>query len=336
MGLAEAKKVTAEQNVLLLSYFKLGLKNSEMTNNQNESSINEAKRLLDAHPDFKVIRRISPRTAFAESDGRTLSKGVVVDTETTGTNPDKDAIIELGMVLFEFDPETGIAYNALESFDQLEDPGFLIPPESTAVHGITDEMVAGKKIDEASVEKFLEGVSLVVAHNSKFDRVFLEKRLPIFETLPWGCSIAQVDWNAEGIGSAKLDYIAYQYGLFYEAHRAEVDCFALLEILQKPLPKSGELALKSILNSLGQKSYTVYATGSPFETKDTLKARSYRWDADKKCWHITITGDDAIKAEIAWLKKNVYSGKPAKVEIEVQNCLTRFSNRVGNRAIREI
>lgn len=302
----------------------------------DDSAVTEAVRLLDTHPDFKIIRRITPRKSFAENNGRVLSKGVVVDTETTGTNSDKDGIVELGMVLFEFDPETGIAYSVLNSFDQLEDPGFPIPPEATAVHGITNDMVAGKRIDEASVERFLEGVSLVVAHNSKFDRVFMEKRLPIFESLPWGCSFAQVDWSEEGIGSAKLEYIAYKYGFFYDAHRADVDCFALLEVLQQKLPKSGELVLKSILNSLGQKSYTVFATGSPFETKDTLKARSYRWDGDKKSWHITVTGDEALKAEVVWLKSSVYGGKPAKVEIEVQNCMSRFSNRSGNRAVREI
>lgn len=148
--------------------------------------------------------------------------------------------------------------------------------------------------------------------------------------------MAQVDWSAEGVGSAKLDYIAYRYGFFYEAHRADVDCFALLEILQQRLPKSGDLVLKSILNALGQKSYTVYATGSPFETKDTLKARSYRWDADKKCWHITVTGDDALKAEVAWLKDSVYKNRPAKVEIEVQNCMSIFSNRTGKRTVKEI
>jgi DNA polymerase-3 subunit epsilon len=261
---------------------------------------------------------------------------VVVDTETTGISHDKDAIIELGMVLFEYDPDTGSAYRILGSFDQLEDPGFPIPPESMAVHGITDEMVAGCRIDDVAVAQFLDGVSLVIAHNSKFDRVFLEKRLPVFASLPWGCSLVQVDWREEGIGSAKLDYIAYQYGFFYEAHRAEGDCYALLEILQQQLPKSGELVLKSILNALSQKSYQLFALGSPFETKEVLKTRGYRWDGEKKCWHHTVAGDEAIKAEVVWLKTNVYGGRSAKVEIEVHNCLSRFSNRIGNRAVREI
>lgn len=301
-----------------------------------EISVAEALQCLDLHADYRVIRRISPRTSFAEHAEKKLARGVVVDTETTGINADKDAIIELGMVLFEYDVETGQAYRVLASFDQLEDPGFPIPPESTAIHGITDEMVANLRIDDESVAKFLEGVDLVIAHNAKFDRVFLEKRLPIFESLPWGCSLAQVDWSGEGMGSAKLDYIAYQYGFFYEAHRAEEDCFALLEILQQKLPKSGGLALQSILKGLALKSYQIYATGSPFETKDVLKARSYRWDADKKSWHTTVSGDDLLKAEVAWLKTHVYNEKKARVEIEVHNCMTRFSNRVGNRAVREI
>ncbi|MFA6201978.1 MAG: 3'-5' exonuclease [Gallionella sp.] len=296
----------------------------------------EALRLLDEHPDFKVIRRIMPRTAFADPAGREMLRGVVVDTETTGINSAQDAIIELGMVLFEYDPDTGEAGRVLGSFDQLEDPGMAIPPESTEVHGITDEMVQGKRIDDAAVAAFLDGVSVVIAHNSKFDRVFLEKRLSVFETLPWGCSLAQVDWRAEGIGSAKLDYISYQYGFFYEAHRAEGDCYALLEILQQPLPKSGQLVLKSILDGLAQKSYQVFATGSAFDTKDLLKARGYRWDGEKKCWHTTVAGDAAVKDEVVWLKEFVYGGKSARVEIEVHNCLTRYSNRRGNRAIKEI
>jgi len=302
----------------------------------NDTAISDAVTLLDKSPDYKVIRRISPRKQFAKTDGRALLKGVIVDTETTGTNPSQDAIIELGMVLFEFDPQTGIAYNVLATFDELENPGFPIPPESTAVHGITDEMVINKKIDDGSVKHFLEGVNIVIAHNAKFDRVFLEKRLPIFESLPWACTFAQIDWSGEGVGSAKLDYIAYQYGLFYDAHRAEVDCFALLEILQKQLPKSKELVLKSLLISFHQKSYTISALGSPFETKDILKAKGYRWNGEKKCWHNTLTGDDAILNEVSWLKEIIYGGKPAKVEIEVLNSLTRFSVRSGNRIVKEI
>ena len=308
-----------------------------MTETIQNKTFLDAAILLNKSSDHKVISRLNPiKSPIENLSGCKLKKAVVVDTETTGVNPEVDAIIELGMVFFEYNPLTGQIFNVIESFDELEYPGFSIPPSSTEVHGITDDMVAGKRIDDTKVINLLKDVSLVIAHNSKFDRVFLEKRLPIFETLPWGCTFAQVDWAVEGISSAKLDYIAYQYGFFFDAHRAEVDCFALVEILQKQLPKSGELVLQMILKNLHQKSYTICALGSPFETKDTLKAKGYRWNAEKRCWHTTLSGDDAIKSEVIWLKEYVYSNKPAKVEIEVHTPMSRFSNRAGNIGIREI
>jgi len=108
----------------------------------------------------------------------------VVDTETTGVDPDKDAIIELGMVLFEFDPATGSAYRVLGSFDQLEDPGFPIPPESTSVHGITDEMVAGRRIDDAGVAQFLDGVSWLLRIIQNLIGSFLRSVCPCLSRCP--------------------------------------------------------------------------------------------------------------------------------------------------------
>ena len=42
---------------------------------------------------------------------------------------------------------------------------------------------------------------MVIAHNAGVDRNFIEKRLPVFADLPWGCSFQQVNWAAGGIGS---------------------------------------------------------------------------------------------------------------------------------------
>lgn len=307
-----------------------------MASDLNQIALEAAQQLLDAHPDFKVLRRLPVRTQFAEPDGRPLLRGVVVDTETTGVNHGKDVILELGMVLFEYDPATGQAYRILGTFDELEAPSFPIPPDSIAIHGITDEMVAGKRIDDARVAEFLDGVSIVIAHNSEFDRQFLERRLPVFEALPWGCSLKQIGWKNEGVGSAKLDYIAYQFGLFFDPHRAEEDCRALLEILQQTLPSSGELALKTLLDQSSQKSYKVCATGSPFDSRDKLKGRGYRWDAEKKVWHTTVTGDDAIKDEVAWLKSEIYSSKSPTLKFEVLDATTLFSSRPGKQVSKAI
>ena len=213
-----------------------------LTDEQAESLAQQ----LESNPNYRVLRELTPRAAFAEPDGRPLAKGVIVDTETTGLNPDTDKIMEIGLVAFEYDPETGQAYGNLESFGALENPGIPITPEITEITGITNEMVAGKRIDDARVAELVSEASIVIAHNSKFDRPFLEQRFPVFEELPWGCSFARVDWDGEGLGARKLDYIAFQFGFFFDAHRAETGCQALLTILQQDLPKSGGKVMKSL------------------------------------------------------------------------------------------
>lgn len=295
-----------------------------------------AAALLDAHPDYRVLRRFVAPERYADLSGRDVVRAAVVDTETTGTQHEADRIIELGIVVFEFDPATGEVGAILDRYDGLEDPGFPIPPDSTAVHGITDAMVAGQTIDDARVAALLADVSLVIAHNAGFDRPFLEARLPLFESMAWGCSFKQVDWSALGVGSGKLEYIAVCAGLFYDAHRAQADCEVLLHLLQHPFGEAGERPLKRIAAAASMNGFRIGALNSPFETKDILKARGYQWDAQRRLWAVTVLGDDAARDEAAWLQAMVYGGKACRLEVERQPATIRFSHRQGKTIVRDL
>jgi DNA polymerase-3 subunit epsilon len=172
--------------------------------------------------------------------------------------------------------------------------------------------------------------SVIIAHNAAFDRPFVENRWPVFENKQWVCSIKDIDWKSEGVGSAKLEYLLQTQGIFYEAHRAETDCWALLELLHAVLPQSQQPALLKLLESLNQPQVRLYATGSPFDSKDLLKARGYRWAPEIKCWHRQMSGDKALQEELSWLKNKVYQGKRATVEIETLGGLVRHSARQGS------
>jgi len=240
-------------------------------------------------------------------------------------------VIELGMIAFEFDPVLGSVHKVREVFDELEDPERPIPPETTQVHHITDAMVQGKRINDAAVEKVIADASVIIAHNASFDRPFVEKRWPVFKDKQWVCSIKDIDWKSEGVGSAKLEYLLQTQGIFYEAHRAETDCWALLELLNAVLPQSQQPALLRLLESLNQPQVRLYATGSPFDSKDLLKARGYRWSPEIKCWHRQLGGDKALQEELSWLKNRVYLGKHASVDIETLGGLVRHSDRQGHK-----
>ena len=278
---------------------------------------------------FRLIRPLEIRSEYCtDQPPEKLITVAILDTETTGTNQSLDKIIELGIVFVEVCPATGKAYRVSRVFDELEDPGMPIPPESTRVHHITDEMVAGKRINDVEVEALLANVALVVAHNAGFDRVFVEDRFPVFATKAWACSFRQIPWSEEGISSGKLELLAYNCGFHFTGHRASTDCHALLEVLQNPLPTSGNLAMQALLQNARQADIKVSALGSPFDSKDALKERSYRWNADKKVWAKDIPQDN-LDDEVTWLSEAVYAGKSFKLEFERMTAMNRYSNRPG-------
>jgi DNA polymerase-3 subunit epsilon len=95
-----------------------------------------------------------------------LSKEVFVclDCETTGLEPKLDRVIEVAAVRFTFD-------EILEEFDTLIDPGCPIPEESTKIHHITNEMVAGKPSFNEVLPEVLRfvGNHYIVGHGILFD-----------------------------------------------------------------------------------------------------------------------------------------------------------------------
>ena len=311
------------------------------------------------HPDYRVIRRLDTSVEYSALAGTDVGRAVILDTETTGMEFGSDKIIELGLVVFEYDRGSGAVGRVLGSYDGLEDPGMAIPPSATAVHGITDEMVAGEKLDEGAIGQLMDEVSVVIAHNAGFDRKFVEERLPAFARLPWACSFREIPWDESGIGSGKLEYLAYQYGFFYDGHRAEIDCRALLEILRRPIgglwgkrvedagdlfsgtdaalrgsedggAGAGQTALKVLLDRAREPTYRVWARGSNFDTKDVLKARGHRWDPEERCWWIEVPAA-GLEGELVWLKTAVYAGGSPVVDVDVLDARVRYSGRKGKR-----
>jgi DNA polymerase-3 subunit epsilon len=297
--------------------------------------VEKAAQQLEAHPDFKVLRRLVPRDAFEESAAGPIATAVVLDTETTGRDHDTDKVIEIALVKFEYEVDTGRVIRVSDVYSGLEDPGFPIPAETIAIHGITDDMVAGHQLDDARIAEFMVGTQWVIAHNASFDRPFTEARLPLFKDVAWACTHVQIPWADEGFSGSKLEYLAWSSGFFYDAHRSEVDCRALLELLRHPLPKSKQIALHALLTQAAEPVLRLWATGSPFDSKDVLRIRGYRWDAARKVWH-RVVAKSAAAEESVWLKEHVYKNRPAQIEVEVIDAKIRFADRPGPRKTRVI
>ena len=277
---------------------------------------------------YRVVRRLAPLASRAPPLSVRTRLGLFVDTETTGLDHARDEIIELAMVPFTYGVD-GEIYAVGEPFQQLRQPSKPIPPEITAITGIDDAMVEGKSIDPAAVASFAAPAALVVAHNATFDRKFLERYSEVFNTKPWACSMSEIDWAGEGFEGTKLAYLASGAGFFYERHRAAHDCMAAIELLARVHPRSGRTGLAQLLERARTPSWRIWAENSPFDLKDVLKARGYRWNGEgstsPRAWFIDVVGT-AREAEEAFLKVKIYRGE---IDLPVRriDAYDRYSDR---------
>lgn len=284
--------------------------------------------LLSASNDYRVQRRLMPRSTVTRPDGTPTKTAIIIDVETTGLDLQNDEIIELAMISFTYSPD-GRVFEIGQTFQCFQEPSRPISAEITRITGITDAMVAGHKIDIAEVAAFADSAALVIAHNAGFDRRFAERLSGVFITKPWACSMSEIDWATEGFEGTKLHYLAAGAGFFYDRHRAEHDCRAVIELLAAVLPVSNRTALASLLDRARQPTWRIWAENSPFDLKDVLKARGYRWNGDSnpnpRAWYIDV--DDARReAEISFLKKEIYL-RDVELLVHRMDAYNRFSDR---------
>ena len=96
---------------------------------------------------------------------------IAFDTETTGLSSAMDSVVEIGAVKFDTHG------NTLGEFQSLINPGRMIPPSVTAVHGITDEDVRDAPSADSVLPGFFEFIgprdNILIAHNASFDAGFV-------------------------------------------------------------------------------------------------------------------------------------------------------------------
>jgi DNA polymerase-3 subunit epsilon len=170
----------------------------------------------------------------------------VIDFETTGLDAAVDRVIEMGIVCF----EDGVL---AASQNWLINPTIPVPEGATAVHGITDEMLADKpRFEEIwpEIRTHLEG-RLPVAYNAGFDKKFLLAELERAGETTWGDDLppamqSEVEWIDPLVWvrelfpdqSAKLGKICEHLEIPLEgAHRAANDAEATGKVLLTMVPQ---------------------------------------------------------------------------------------------------
>jgi DNA polymerase III subunit epsilon len=216
-----------------------------------------------SRPEFYDFDLFGARPESSELDDRPLSSlaYTVFDTETTGLSPaGGDEIIQIGAVR--------IVNGRLlrqERFEQLVNPGRMIADASLRIHGITQDMVAGKPpIDQVlpAFHAFAQD-TVLVAHNAAFDMKFLQLkeadtgivfRQPVLDTLLLS---ALVHPNQP---SHELEAIAERFEItLLGRHTALGDALVTAEVLLRLIPLLQERGIHTLRQAREAAQKTYYA-----------------------------------------------------------------------------
>lgn len=279
--------------------------------------LDSALKEIANNPDYMVLKRVPETFEKRSSPATPIFSAIIIDLETMGLDAKKDAIIEIGLLKFSFCNDIGIV-EVEDTYNSLNDPGIPIPELVTKITGIGNDDVAGKKIDWSVIERHVKNSDLIICHNSRFDRNFLELQTPehiqeLFKKVPFACTIEDIDWFERGFESSKLDYLNWKLGFFYDGHRALTDCWATFNLLVVETGAFDELKVNTKKSEV-----LLCAVSAPFEKKDILKERKYRWSDGAgglpKCWWTTIP-TDTLESEMEFLDSKIYCREGASKKL---------------------
>lgn len=196
---------------------------------------------------FSVFARLrSWLTVQGPSLESVQERFLALDLETTGLDPRRDTIVSLAAIPF-------VGGVPARGYVTLVDPGRSIPPQSSAIHGITDAMVRGAPPLERVLREAepVFGDAVLVGHNVGFDVAFLTRaqracrlprlRNPVVDTRRLAAGL-HPDW-----GDFSLERIAERLGVDVVArHTADGDALTAGRIFVALLPELAARRLRTV------------------------------------------------------------------------------------------
>jgi DNA polymerase-3 subunit epsilon len=192
-----------------------------------------------------------------------------MDLETTGVNLSSDRIVEVAIVKIMTDGTKSIKR-------KLINPEMPIPKQSSDIHGITDDMVSSAptfKQCANELKQFIEGCDIGGYNSNRFDipmlmEEFLRAGMEIDLSTRKMVDVQHIFYSMEP-RTLSAAYKFYCEKELIDAHSAEVDIKATIEVLESQLERYPQLGntVESILGVIGEEKIVDYARRFIFDDK---------------------------------------------------------------------
>lgn len=234
-----------------------------------------------------------------------MKTALIYDTETTGLDPIKDSVIEVGCVLYDLEHATirECVSTTIRAAGNAAEPVNRIPAASLVD---AREPVQAWNI----VANFAKRADAFVAHSADFDRSFTPQSVARMK--PWICSCHDVDWSLPGSQSAidgprsrpgrSLVALALEHGLgVSSAHRAIVDCLLLARLFER-VQEQGRDLRAMLVRGLRPKGRFIVAD-TTFDAARNALAKQHGFQWKDPFWERTMAIEDASALPFAVLRQ---------------------------------
>lgn len=156
---------------------------------------------------------------------------IVFDIETSGLNPKKDKIIEIGAVKY-------IDNKKVAEFNYLINPRIKLQKIITQVTGLTDKDLINKPTINEILPKFIDfiGDYPVIGHNVSFDIDFINNNLKSLHYSKLENDVIDTLFLSRitiyDIKNHRLKTLKEYLNLNYDSHRSMCDCYTCNEVYQ--------------------------------------------------------------------------------------------------------
>ena len=228
----------------------------------------------------------------------TVNNVTILDLETTGLDPEKDEVIEIGAILY-----------SVENQAVLQQVSTLFPvSQNPQEHTNKIKAEATKSFNPFEIEydyKWLDDMvfqsDYLIAHNADFDKQWLITKGHDYSYRPyeknWLCTLNDFVWPHNHKPS-NLITTALNHGIgVTKAHRALSDCQLIAELFDRTEDLQGlfELAFARA----NEPRYLVIAQVS-FDQKDLAKSAGFHWNPDGKLWTKELRESDICSQQKSW------------------------------------
>ena len=214
---------------------------------------------------------------------------LIVDTETTGLDKEKDEVIEVGCILFD-----------VSSRCVLSQLSFLLPVSSNNAEYINRISPKVSNIPQPWEEainlfsRIVEHCDLIIAHNVEFDKKwFGQGKLPTLNK-KWVCSLDDINWSFKKSLKSRpsITDLALAFDIpVWNLHRALSDCYYLAEVFKRCSN------LEEMLSKAAEPRYLYKALVS-YEDRFLAKDAGFKWNSPVQgAWTRKLSEYEAINLD---------------------------------------